>query len=129
MVQLNPNPNPPLSRGRHTDEVWSVAYSPDGQHIISGSKDITIRTWDAKTGTPVGAPLKGHAQSVWPVAYSPNGQHIISGSYDSTIKIWDAEAHSAAGKPLGEHTHLIGLLHTPLTGSTSFLGLMTILPV
>ena len=82
----------------------SVAYSPDGRHIISGSSDHTIRIWDAKTGTPVGDPLVGHTELVSSVAYSPNGRHIISGSHDHTIRIWDAETGASVGNPLGEHT-------------------------
>jgi WD40 repeat protein len=83
---------------RGIQDVYSpVAYSPDGQHIISGSSDCTIRIWDAETGAPVGKPLVGHTGGVGSVAYSPGGQHIISGSYDSTIRIWDAET----GAPVG----------------------------
>ena len=77
----------------HTDYVWSVAYSPDGQFIVSGSGDCTIRIWDAKTGAPVGKPLKGHIGYVWSVAYSPNGQYIVSGSGDNTIQLWDSDLH------------------------------------
>jgi WD40 repeat protein len=84
--------------------VRSVAYSPDGQHIISGSDDKTIRIWDAETGAAVGKPLEGHTDCVWSVAYSPDGQHIISGSDDKTIRIWDAETGAAVGKPLEGHT-------------------------
>jgi WD40 repeat protein len=51
-----------LSRGT-LDWVWSVAYSPDGRHIISGSDDKTIRMWDAETGLAVGKPLEGHTGS------------------------------------------------------------------
>jgi WD40 repeat protein len=48
----------------HTSYVKSVAYSPDGRHIISGSDDMTIRIWDAETGAPVGRPLEGHYGTV-----------------------------------------------------------------
>jgi WD40 repeat protein len=37
----------------HSDEVRSVAYSPDGKHIVSGSTDATVRIWDAATGKEV----------------------------------------------------------------------------
>jgi len=73
----------------HTDNVTSVAYSPDGRYIISGSADMMVRIWDAETGALVGRPLEGHTSWVWRVAYSPNGQHIISTSNDKTIRIWD----------------------------------------
>ena len=69
----------------HTDGVWSVAYCPDGQHIISGSADKSIQIWDAETSAAVGKPLEGHTDVVWTIACSPDGQHIISRSYDSTI--------------------------------------------
>src|SRR5260221_720893 len=70
--------------------VTSVAYSPDGRHIVSGSDDKTIRMWDAETGVSVGGPLMGHSSWVRSVAYSPDGRHIVSGSNDRTIRIWNA---------------------------------------
>jgi len=84
--------------------VVSVAYSPDGQRIISGSYGNTIQIWDANTGVPVGDPLKGHNNRVNSVACSPGGQHIISGSDDMTIRIWDGMAGGAPGKILEGHT-------------------------
>ena len=68
-------------------DVRPVAYSPDGKYIASGSRDESVRVWDAKSGACV-ATLKGHSNSVNSVAYSPDGQYIASGSLDKTIKIW-----------------------------------------
>src|SRR5258706_12083628 len=84
--------------------VVSVAYSPDGRHIISGSSDRTLRTWDAETGAPVSDPLEGHTGLVESIAYSPDGRHIISGSSDCTIRIWDAETGTPVRDPLNGHT-------------------------
>ena len=93
----------------HTKGVLSVAYSPDGRHIVSGSYDKTIRIWDAETGAAVGNPLEGHTDGVYSVAYSPDGRHIVSGSYDKTIRIWNAETGAAAGTPLeGDTTNVLG---------------------
>lgn len=75
----------------HSDQVLSVAYSPDGRKIVSGSADHSIRVWDAGTGKAVCKSLEGHSGIIWSVAYSPNGRHIVSGSLDSTIRVWDAE--------------------------------------
>jgi len=91
----------------HTGYVWSVAYSPDGRCIISGSHDKTIRIWDAKTGTAIGEPLEGYADHLRCVASSPDGKHIISGSADSTIRIWDAKTGAAIGRPLTGHASIV----------------------
>ena len=95
------------ARFLHTDWVKSVAYSPDGQHIISGSRDCTIRIWDAKTGAAVRKPLEGHTDWVNSVAFSPDGRYIISGSSDCTIRIWTAETGAGVDNPLGGETYPI----------------------
>ena len=69
----------------------SVALSPDGRHIVSGSYDKIVQVWDAQTGQQVGNPLQGHTSSVSSVAFSPDGRHIVSGSWDNTIRVWDAQ--------------------------------------
>ncbi|KIO00881.1 hypothetical protein M404DRAFT_80384, partial [Pisolithus tinctorius Marx 270] len=68
----------------HTLGVQSVAFSPDGRRIVSGSRDKTVRVWDVKGGVQIGIPLEGHASGVISVAFSPNGKRIISGSLDNT---------------------------------------------
>ncbi|MBQ2304165.1 MAG: hypothetical protein II256_07095 [Bacteroidales bacterium] len=74
----------------HSSYVFSVAYSPDGTKIVSGSRDNTVKIWNANTGQCLQT-LKGHSDWVVSVAYSPNRTKIISGSYDETIKIWGEE--------------------------------------
>ncbi|PVF91751.1 hypothetical protein CPB86DRAFT_830421 [Serendipita vermifera] len=88
----------------HTDSVLSVAFSPDGEQIASGSRDKTIRLWDVKTGQPTGEPFQGHTGAVQSVAFSPNGHQIASGSRDKTIQLWDAKTGQPIGKPLEGHT-------------------------
>src|SRR5258707_4611035 len=56
-------PAPPLEWIGHSGPVTCISYSPNGQYIVSGSDDNTIRIWDAETGTAVGEALKGHTHS------------------------------------------------------------------
>ncbi|MFM7364044.1 MAG: protein kinase domain-containing protein [Cuspidothrix sp.] len=74
----------------HSDWVWSVAYSPDGQTLASGSVDKTIKLWNVKTGNLLQT-LTGHSELVKSVVYSPDGQTLAIGSYDKTIKLWDVK--------------------------------------
>ncbi len=73
----------------YRDTVSSVAFSPDGHHIVSGSFDRTIRVWNATTGETVAGPFTGHRGPINSVAFSPNGHHIVSSSNDRTIRISD----------------------------------------
>jgi len=53
----------------------SVAFSPDGKQVVSGSDDRTVRLWDAATGA-LQQTLEGHSDLVSSVAFSPDGKHI-----------------------------------------------------
>ena len=77
-------------RKGHRDYLRSVAYSPDGSRLISGSDDRTIKIWNVSTGQCLQT-LTGHTDYVWEVSYRPDGKRIASGSFDETIKIWDAD--------------------------------------
>ncbi|CAE6441964.1 unnamed protein product [Rhizoctonia solani] len=104
--QLQSRP-PPIVHDGHTSPVTSVAFSPDGNSIASGSYDKTIQTWDAHRPSPIGKPLTGHSGSiVLSVAYSPLGDVIASGSYDYTIRLWDVHTRQQLGAIKGDHLFL-----------------------
>lgn len=69
----------------HTKGVSSVAFSPDGRLVASGSLDDTIKLWRVSDGQLVRT-LTGH--SVSSVAFSPDGQLLASGSVDRTVRLW-----------------------------------------
>jgi WD40 repeat protein len=74
----------------HSRPVRSVAYSPDGKLLASGSEDTTIKLWAVKTGKELST-LKGHEGPVFSVAFSPDGKTLASGSWDETIRLWDVQ--------------------------------------
>ena len=74
----------------HGDNVYSVAFSPDGKILASGSLDNTIKLWDVQTGAGIKT-LQGHGDRVYSVAFSPDGKILASGSLDNTIKLWDVQ--------------------------------------
>ena len=84
--------------------MCSVAFSPDGHRIVSGSDDKTVRLWDADTGQPIGAAADRPHRAVSSVAFSPDGKRIVSGSDDKTVRLWDADTGQPVGQPLTGHT-------------------------
>jgi WD40 repeat protein len=89
-------------RGRHTDGVSSVAFSPDGSLLASGSRDRTIKLWRVADGSLVRT-ITGHTGEVNSVAFSPDGSLLASGSEDRTVKLWRV-ADGALLRTLEGHT-------------------------
>jgi hypothetical protein len=96
-----PDPrNPIQSRilGDHTSWVTSVAFSPDGSKLATGSIDSTARIWDTHSGTLLHT-LHGHTSWVTSVAFSPDGSKLATGSFDNTARIWyDTRAENHDGR-------------------------------
>ena len=74
----------------HTWGMHSMALSPDGDILASGSEDTTIRLWDMQTGAHKKT-LNGHTHRVYSVAFSPDGKTLASGSDDNTIRLWNVD--------------------------------------
>jgi predicted NACHT family NTPase len=85
----------------HTDWVTSVAFSPDGRLLASGSFDKTIELWEVATGSEVDT--LGPTGYVVSVAFSPDGRLLASGSSDKTIRLWEVATGSEV-RTLTGHT-------------------------
>lgn len=96
----------------HQDCVMSVAYSPDGQWIVSGSWDRTVRVWDAETGNELSC-IRGHSDNVWSVAFSPDGLCIASGSSDATVRIWDIKTGRELNCLRGHEKGVLSVAYSP----------------
>ncbi len=73
----------------HTGTVQSVAFSPDGKLVVTGSEDKTARIWEAATGKEV-AKLRGHSDLVHDAAFSPDGRLVVTASGDGRARLWQA---------------------------------------
>ncbi|KAH9062557.1 hypothetical protein EDB83DRAFT_2520059 [Lactarius deliciosus] len=68
----------------------ALAYTPDGNHIISTGGDM-IKIWDSQTGALIGTPLRGHKSTIYTMAFSPDGKHVASVALDDSIRIRDTQ--------------------------------------
>lgn len=89
----------------HSKEVYSVAISPDGQILVSGSVDKKIKLWSMPDGKPMKT-LPAHQDKVMSVAISPDGGIIASGSKDGSIKLWNLKTGQLL-RPLSGHSDYV----------------------
>ncbi|WP_414572499.1 trypsin-like peptidase domain-containing protein [Nostoc sp. CCY 9925] len=73
----------------HFLPITSISFSPNGQTLASGSRDMSIRLWNVATGTVKRTLLQADSDWIDSVAYSPDGKILASGSNNQTIKLWD----------------------------------------
>ena len=95
----------------HTSTVTSIAFSPDGNTLVSGSHDNTAQLWDMQTGRHK-ATLTRHTGWVTSVAFSPDGNTIASGSYKQ-IRLWEVQTARYKATLTGHTTQVTSLAFSP----------------
>jgi len=93
----------------HAEAVLCASFSPDGQHVASGSGDTTVRFWDINTETPHFT-CKGHSHWVLVTAWAPDGTRLVSGCKAGRIIVWDPITGKQMGRTLTGHKQWITAL-------------------
>ncbi|HRI71977.1 MAG TPA: WD40 repeat domain-containing protein, partial [Polyangium sp.] len=96
----------------HTQPVVTIAYSPDGKTIASGSYGNTVRTWNASTGQSI-RKLAGHTKFIKFVTYSPDGFTVASASADNTIRLWDVATGEQRAVLSGHTGDVLRVVYAP----------------
>jgi WD40 repeat protein len=82
---------PAAQLGGHTDEVHTVALSPDGSTLASGGRDGSVILWDLPTRQQLGDPIAAHAEGVRSLAFSGDGRTLASAGADGDVVVWDVD--------------------------------------
>jgi WD40 repeat protein len=85
-----------------TADVSSLAFSRDGQVLVAGTGDGTVRLWNVSTRKQI-AVLTAGTETVRTVIFAPNGSTFATADEDGTIKLWDARTYRQLGRPIETH--------------------------
>ena len=88
---LEASDQPETLDGQHARWVTSLAFSPDGRTLVTGSSDCHVNLWDVQT-RKLRQTLTGHESWVRSVAISPDGTTIASAGQDKTVRLWDLQS-------------------------------------
>jgi WD40 repeat protein len=82
--------NPSFILPGHRGAIAAVTVSPDGQYLVTGSSDRTVRVWEYATGQ-LKHNLEGHQKSLSAIAVTPDSKQLVTVSHDSTVRVWNLE--------------------------------------
>jgi len=75
---------------KHTNSVFSLCFSPDGQWLLSGGRDAQLMVWNVKKNCEFNRQIPAHLFTINSIVYSPDGNLFATASRDKTVKVWDA---------------------------------------
>lgn len=93
----------------HTSYVFDLAFSSDGEKLLSASHDHTIKTWQFNSGTLLHT-SEGHTKTVYSISISPDGKTFASGGFDRKIGIWNLQTGRNI-KFLTGHKDYVNVVH------------------
>lgn len=99
-VEAPQGKTPWLDGGAHDALVWSAAFTPDGESVLTVGGDEAL-LWDRATGERRRT-FRRHG-AIAGVAYSPDGRHVATAGWDGAVKIWNAATGRAERKLAGGH--------------------------
>jgi hypothetical protein len=97
---------------KHFDYVLWASFSPNGQWVVTASRDNTARVWDARTGRPLTEPLK-HGKPVNFAQFSPDSTRVVTASDDGAARVWDAQTGQPLTDPLSHAAELFCAQFSP----------------
>jgi WD40 repeat protein len=108
----SPGANQEQTLAGHSGYVHSLAFSPEGATLASGSVDKSVILWDVISGRQKQT-LTGHADSVWSVVFSPDGVTLASGGMDKTVILWDAASGRKKQTLVGHTSSVFSVSYSP----------------
>jgi WD40 repeat protein len=82
---------------KHTSQIDTVTFSPDGRSLVSASNDRTVVIWNVQDGSS-NTLNDDSSRNIVTVTFSPDGRYIAVGGFDKTVRIWDVRTHKLVAR-------------------------------
>ena len=92
--------------------ITSIAFSPDGHTLVSGSSDTTVKLWNVEDKQLLQA-MEGHTSPVYSVAFTPDGTMLASGGGDNTVRLWGVQTGELLRTLEGHTSSVVGVAFDP----------------